>query len=399
MAHEADLVARVREEHARRPYDAFVAINRTSSYPLADVMPLVSWSQGAPACESDFIRREPEIVRRECGLRGWAILRAGYTVMDALDALGIHRSTGIIAGSEWARTMWIRAGVPDDRLEVIPFPVDVQRFHAGPRPAKVDGFVFLWAGRIVPRKRFALALEAFALLRARRPGVRLLVAGGTGYQEIVSAYQLPKPGPGVEMLGSLKSDDMPALLARTDVIFQPSENENFGAAPVEGLACGIPSVVGPTNGTSDCLRDTAFQFDRYEAEDVAAAMERAMDAVIADPAGIARRARAVAEETLSVRVIAERGPSAVAEVIDRWHADRSGRGWGRSTAPQAPSDQLRERSRRVWGPPRPVAAPVARAAIARFARAECVSKVREAGRRAAPRPRKEGSRPCATGTG
>jgi glycosyltransferase involved in cell wall biosynthesis len=323
VAHEADVVRRIRREHARAPYDAFVSMNRTSSYDLAEVMPLVSWSQGPPRCESDFIRREGSIVRRECGWKGWAILRGGYVVKDTLAAFGLHRSTGILVGSEWARSMWVRAGYPADRLYPMPFPVDVDRFHVSPRPGKKDDFVFLWLGRIVPRKRFALALEAFDKLRSRRPGARLVIAGQPGYEGLVASYHLPPLGRGAESLGLVRSSEVPALLARTDVLFQPSENENYGAGPVEALACGIPSIVGPTNGTADALGDTAFRFDRYDATSVAEAMERAMDGVTADPAGIARRSRALAEETLSMPVIARRAAIAIEHIIDRWHADRS----------------------------------------------------------------------------
>lgn len=321
-AHVAELVERIRSEHRTRRYDAFISINRTSTDGLADVLPVVSWTQGPPAGEGEFIRREGAVVRQECGVAGWALLRAGYLIKDALAGRGLGASTGIIVASEWARSMWMRAGVPEDHLRVIPFPVDVDLFTASPRPAKADSFIFLWAGRIVPRKRFPLALEAFARLRARRPGARLLIAGGPGYQGLVSQYRLPPLGEGVERLGSVPSAEMPALLARTDVIFQPSENENFGAAPVEGLASGIPSVVGPTNGTSDCLEDTAFRFERHTPESIAGAMERAMDAVLADPRGVALRARALAEAKLATPVIAGRGIEAVAGFIDRWHAEK-----------------------------------------------------------------------------
>jgi glycosyltransferase involved in cell wall biosynthesis len=334
VAHEAAVEAAIVREHSTRQYDAFISINRTSPYTLGDVMPLVSWSQGAPRCESDFIRREGAIVRGECGVSGWALLRGAYAIKDAQEARTLERSTGVIVASEWARSMWLGAGVPDDRLAVIPFPVDAERFTATTRPANRDSFVFLWSGRIVPRKRFPLALEAFDRLRRRRPGARLLVAGGRGYAGVVPTYHLPELGPGVEKLGTLPSSEMPALLARTDVLFQPSENENFGAGPVEGLACGIPSVVGPTNGTSDALGDTAFRFERYEAEDVAAALERAMDAVLADPAGIARRARRLAEETLAMPVIAARGARAVEAFIDLWHE----RGRSRLPPPTRPRD-------------------------------------------------------------
>jgi glycosyltransferase involved in cell wall biosynthesis len=325
VAHEGALEACVRREHATHRYDAYISMNRTCPFALTDALPVVSWTQGPPTCESDFIRREPALVRAECGWAGWAYLRAGYVAKDALERKTKNHSTGIITASEWARSMWLRAGVPGDRLSVIPFPVDVATFHVTPRPARPDGFTFLWLGRIVPRKRLPLALEAFALLRARRPGVRLLIAGGAGYQGMLAHQHFPPMGPGAEHLGKLAPSDIPALLARSDVIFQPSENENFGAAPVEGLACGLPSVVGPTNGTADCLLDTAFRFERYQAHDVAAAMERAMDAVLADPVGIANRARAVAERTLSVSGIAQRGAEAVEAFIEAWHEAKAPR--------------------------------------------------------------------------
>ena len=341
VAHEGDLVARIRSEHAVRRYDAFLSMNRASTYTLGDAMPLVSWTQGPPKCESDFIRREGKTVRVECGLSGWVVLRAGYVIKDALAGSELQRSTGIITGSKWARAMWMRAGVPADRLAVLPFPVDVERFTARPRPADPGSFVFLWAGRIVPRKRLPLALEAFAKLHQRRPGARFLIAGGPGYQGLVPRYRLPRVGAGVEWLGSVPSSEMPALLARTDVVFQPSENENFGAAPVEGLACGIPSVIGPTNGTSDCLLDTAFRFESYTPEAIATALERAMDAVIADPGGIARRARTVAE-TISTRAIADQATRVIEGFIERWDAERGS--VRASTHRETTSPALRPRS-------------------------------------------------------
>jgi glycosyltransferase involved in cell wall biosynthesis len=317
------LTSSVRAAHQTRRYDAFVLMNGVCKLKVNDLLPVVSWAQGSPACESDFVRREPALVRGEVGWRGLAMLRGGYVIKDAVAAKDFDLSRGIIVASEWGKTMFVRAGAPEEKLVVVPFPVDVDRFRAQPRPAKPDNFVFLWLGRIVPRKRFPLALAAFERLRRRRPGARLLVAGGPGYTgSLGHLYKLPPLGPGVEHLGSLPSSEIPALLARADVIYQPSENETFGAAPAEGLASGIPSVVGPTHGTADVLLDTAFRFDRYEEEAIADAMERAMDAVLADPAGVSQRARAVAEKTAALPLVADRALRAVADYAERWHADR-----------------------------------------------------------------------------
>jgi glycosyltransferase involved in cell wall biosynthesis len=226
-------------------------------------------------------------------------------------------------------------GVPRDRLRVVPFPVDLEHWRATPRPADPNRFVFLWLGRIVPRKRFPLALEAFERLRARRPGAVLRIVGGPGYGGLVARYHLPELGPGVENVGSVQPGEVPALLAETDVIFQPSENETFGAAPAEGLASGIPSVLGPSHGTSDVLLDTAFRFERYDAGDIAAAMERAMDAVLADPVGTARRARQVAEQTVALPRVAEDGLRVVSEFVERWWRERGGRARGVEAAASA----------------------------------------------------------------
>ena len=320
IAHERLLAAAVQREHATRKYDAFVMINRTCSYPLDAVMPVVSWSQAPPGTESDFIIREPSLSKKELGFSGWAFLRAGYVARDALATKILPRAGGIIASSYWAKSFFERRGVTSDRLRVLPFPVNIDRFRPSPRPATSERFAFLWLGRIVPRKRLPLALEALDRLRRHRPSARLMLVGGPGYAGIIPRYHLPPFGEGVERLAPIPQAEVPSLFARTDVILQPSENESFGSSGAEGLASGIPSVLGPTNGTSDVLADTAFRFTRYEPEDVAAAMERAMDAVLTDPAGVARRARTTAEKTVALPVVAARGLDVVREFIDRWHA-------------------------------------------------------------------------------
>jgi len=56
------------------------------------------------------------------------------------------------------------------------------------------------------------------------------------------------------------------MLAEVDVIAQPSEEENFGSSVAEALACGVPVIVGATNGTGDyvCDRSVRLVDDRHE---------------------------------------------------------------------------------------------------------------------------------------
>jgi glycosyltransferase involved in cell wall biosynthesis len=242
-------------------------------------------------------------------------------VKDRAVAHAVRRSHLIVVSSAWTRDMFVRKGLARDRTAVLHPPVDLSHFTLTQRPANPDNFRFLWLGRIVPRKRFPLALSALDVLRRRRHGARLIVIGSPGYGPIVRNYRLPPLGDGAEQASRVSHADVPGLMGRVDVILQPSENENFGMSAAEGLACGVPSVVGPSNGTADALGSAAFPFDRYEPTSVADAMERAMDSVLADAAGIARRARAIAEESLDVVKTAERAMTLIVGAAERWHGE------------------------------------------------------------------------------
>lgn len=323
VLHERVVADSILAVHQSRPYDALVVLNTMSRLPLRAAMPVLSFPQGPPRGESDFVRREPRLVRDECGWRGYALVRGAYAVRDPNVARTLARSDLIVVSSEWTRGMFRRAGVSDERTAVLFPPIDLDRFRATPRPANRGEFQFLWLGRVVPRKRFPLALAAFDLLRRRRPGARLVVISTHGYGALIPRYRVPRLGPDIDRAEAVSHDEVPALMSRTDVILQPSENENFGGAAAEGLACGVPTVLGPTNGTADALEDAAYRFDRYEPEAVAAAMERAMDEVLRDPDGISRRARLIAERNLDLENTAARAIRLIEDAIARWRSTRS----------------------------------------------------------------------------
>jgi glycosyltransferase involved in cell wall biosynthesis len=317
VVHEAQVADAVLAAHRAEAYDAFCVMNRLSRFTMRGELPVVSFVQGSPNGEGEFVRRRPDLVKRECGLSGWALLRAGYSVRDPSNARSLARSDFLVVPSAWTGSMYEQLGWPASKLAVLWPPVDLDVFTPAPRPANAEDFRFLWLGRVVPRKRMDLAFDALTRLRARRPGVRLVVIGGAGYNGLLR-YRMPDLVAGAVRADPVPHDRVPALMAATDVLLQPSENENFGGSAAEALACGVPSVLGPTNGTADALEQAAFRFDRYDPDAVAAAMERAMDAVLADPAGIATRARAIAERNLAIPVVARRAADLVRDISDGW---------------------------------------------------------------------------------
>lgn len=141
---------------------------------------------------------------------------------------------------------------------VIPNGVDHDRFSvaAGADPAataarqgwrdRLGPFV-LAVGGIEPRKGRIDLVEAFAVLRARVPGLSLVFAGGEtlfDYRNYRAEFDRRAHDLGVEpvVLGAVADDVLPPLVAACDVFAFPSTKEGFGLAAMEALAAGRPVV-------------------------------------------------------------------------------------------------------------------------------------------------------------
>jgi glycosyltransferase-like protein len=141
---------------------------------------------------------------------------------------------------------------------VIPNGVDSDRFAAAAgatapavehRRAWTDrlGRYVLAVGGIEPRKGSIDLLEAFALLRAEHPQVRLVFAGGEtlfDYRDYRAAFDRRAVELGVrpEVLGVVDDDQLPALVAAAGALGFVSTKEGFGLAAMEALAAGVPVV-------------------------------------------------------------------------------------------------------------------------------------------------------------
>jgi glycosyltransferase-like protein len=142
---------------------------------------------------------------------------------------------------------------------VIPNGVDAARFSAAAGPAGAAarvawrqrlGRYVLAVGGIEPRKGSLALLEAYALLRARIPGVQLVIAGGEtlfDYRDYRARWEQRATELGVEpvVLGPVDHGELPALLAAAGAFAFPSIQEGFGLAAMEALAAGVPLVTSP----------------------------------------------------------------------------------------------------------------------------------------------------------
>ena len=162
-------------------------------------------------------------------------------------ALAIHRALGTfdehidlyLAVSEFVRDKHVQAGLPAGRIVVKPNAVPA----AGRRPCPGDYYLFL--GRLSPEKGLAVVLEAWRTA----PG-RLVVAGDGPERS-----RLQRRGAsGVEFLGHVSPERVPALLARARALLLPSLcYEGAPRSVIEAYAAGVPVIASRIGGLPDVV--------------------------------------------------------------------------------------------------------------------------------------------------
>ncbi len=146
--------------------------------------------------------------------------------------------------------------VPAGRIAVVPNGIDADGFRTraagGPTssvpPTPPGGRVLLSVGRLDHNKGQELVIEAAAHLR--RPDLRVWLAG-TGPRDVRLRALARERGIACELLG--RRDDVPALMARADVVVQPSRWEALPNTVLEALALGRPVVATATGGTPEAV--------------------------------------------------------------------------------------------------------------------------------------------------
>jgi glycosyltransferase involved in cell wall biosynthesis len=179
-----------------------------------------------------------------------------------------RRADAVIVVSEFVKGRAVdRLGLAPARVHVVPLGVDRDRFHAGEGGREP---ILLYPARAWPHKNHARLLEAFALLRRRRPELGLVLTGG-GHERT----RLPD---GVEARGNVGLDELAGLYRRASCLVFPSLYEGFGLPPLEAMASGCPVAASDLPAIREVCGDAAVLFDPHDPEAIADGVARALDA-------------------------------------------------------------------------------------------------------------------------
>jgi glycosyltransferase involved in cell wall biosynthesis len=177
----------------------------------------------------------------------------------------VRRSRIVITISEHAaRGLAERLGLDPARVRPIHLGIDHSVFRPGGEQREE---FLLYPALPWPHKNHARLFEAFAAVRARRPGLRLVLTGWD------------KPAPeGVEARGRVPQDELVRLYRTAAALVFPSLYEGFGQPPLEAMACGCPVACSNAASLPEVVDDAARLFDPESVEEMAAAIEEVLDA-------------------------------------------------------------------------------------------------------------------------
>jgi len=228
----------------------------------------------------------------------------------ALRNLWLRDADAFVAMSRAIREEMVAAGVPGERITVLPHGVDTERFRPASAAERAGlrarlglpaGVLAAYTGRLLRGKGLETLLEAFAAIASRAPDLRLVLVGsGDGQALSVEDELRRRAGEGglagrVAFTGRLERVE--DVLRAADLFVFPSVFEALGISLVEAAACGLPAVASRTGGIVDVVLDGCS--GRLVAPADPAALGDALFALAADPALRASMGRQAREAALS----------------------------------------------------------------------------------------------------
>lgn len=172
--------------------------------------------------------------------------------------------------------------IPSDRIDVIPHGPsgDYHPVQRSPEKRKqyIDKYTkddyILCVSTIEPRKNLPTLIKAFRLFKEKNLSVKLIIAGGKGWQ-YKDTVKLPQ-NLGIEhdviYTGYVDERTMLYLYNYASLFVYPSLYEGFGIPVIEAMSCGIPVIISNIPSLTEVAGEAAVPFNPQDYEELAHTM-------------------------------------------------------------------------------------------------------------------------------
>jgi glycosyltransferase involved in cell wall biosynthesis len=181
-------------------------------------------------------------------------------------------------------------GVPADRIEVLPYGVEIDRFRPDPAVGAglraelgtpPDRLVLLFVGSAFERKGLDVSIAGLA--RSHDSDAELWVIGGSDADRRRMEHLHQGLGGRIRMLGTMTPEALPAYYAAADIFVLPTQQDSWAIPVTEALAAGC-AVVTTQHAGSDDLIDHGVSGYVLQGSGSAEELGLLLDGPLADPA-------------------------------------------------------------------------------------------------------------------
>lgn len=256
--------------------------------------------------------------------------------------MALQHADYVVAVSQYTADLVRNWGVDDSRIRVIYPGCDIDHFRPL-QPSdqlkrsllgdRSNDSIILSVGNLVERKGHDMVIKALPIIMKTVPSVTYLIAGAGPFrpqlQQLAAEVGV---GDRVKFLGEVLSEQVPELIAISDVFAMPSrlrpeysDVEGFGLVFLEAGACEKPVIGGRSGGVAEAVvhGETGFLVDPVDPDDIARHIAQLLsDAPLAIRLGKQGRHRVLTQFTWSR--VGDETRNLIRSVEDRRRAARDG---------------------------------------------------------------------------
>jgi glycosyltransferase involved in cell wall biosynthesis len=313
----------VTRRHREDPYDAIYQFSNIESLAvparLGSSVPLVIHPETHIMGELRFMIAERRLALRCQPAYTLLIAVAVMSVRSLVQRLSIRRARLLVCISSVFRDHLVRDyGFPLERTVVVPNPVQLGRFAEADLSREIGAPpTILVLGRIAVRKGVEDVVAVARKLLERGVDVRIRVIGRTSLFSDYTKLLEELPSENSEFLGAIPPAEVPAMLARSDLLLQASKYEPFGLTVGEALAAGVPVVATSEVGAIEGVDGSVVSSVRPgDVEEMVAAITAMLERLRARPGEVRSKARAEAERLFAPELVCEQISAALEAVVE-----------------------------------------------------------------------------------
>ena len=170
----------------------------------------------------------------------------------------VARARSVIAITETLRRfLVVRLGLPEEKIEVIRYGLDVLPRawgHNPPLDLPEGSRMLLAIARLVEQKGLDTAIRALPAIHSAHPDVVLVIAGdGPERERLAALARELGVADAVRMPG--RAGDVAEWLARAELLVHPARWEGFGLVLLEAMLAGVPAVASAVSAIPEVVAE------------------------------------------------------------------------------------------------------------------------------------------------